>query len=215
MNATRSASRWTSRRTTRPGITNTYDLGYNRGPVGLRRAPHVLDSSWIYEFPWAREKLYGGWQVNGILYLRGGLPLTITQTQGVQSTGTGNRPNRVCDGQLDNPTVEKWFDTSCFVPHDGHRPARTATRAATSCADRVVQHRRVAHQEHADSAASTPRFRIEAFNVLNHPQFAQPEHQRSTTRRGWPDHGRCWPARHCSLCGTTERQVQIGVKVRF
>ena len=31
-----------------------------------------------------------------------------------------NRPNRICDGKLDNPTVEKWFDTSCFVCADGH-----------------------------------------------------------------------------------------------
>ena len=30
-------------------------------------------------------------------------------------TGTQNRPNRICDGSLDNPTVDKWFDTSCFV----------------------------------------------------------------------------------------------------
>ena len=29
--------------------------------------------------------------------------------------GTGNRPNRICGGELSNPTVEKWFDTSCFV----------------------------------------------------------------------------------------------------
>ena len=49
------------------------------------------------------------------MLLRGGLPLTVTQTQGVQSTGTGNRPNRICDGKLSNPTIDKWFDTSCFA----------------------------------------------------------------------------------------------------
>lgn len=26
-----------------------------------------------------------------------------------------NRPNSVCDGKLSNPTIDKWFDTSCFV----------------------------------------------------------------------------------------------------
>ena len=84
--------------------------------VRLRHHATRCRSSWIYELPWARNKLYGGWQVSGILLLRGGLPLTVTQTQGVQSTGTGNRPNQICDGKLDNPTIDRWFDTSCFVP---------------------------------------------------------------------------------------------------
>ena len=36
--------------------------------------------------------------------------------------------------------------------------------------------------------------RIEAFNVLNHPQFCEPEHARSTTRPAARSR-RCWPAR--------------------
>ena len=94
--------------------TNTYDLQYNRGPSDYD-VRHTFSSSWVYELPLAKDKIYGGWQLSGILYLRGGLPLTITQTQGVQSTGTGNRPNRICDGNGRNPTIDKWFDTSCFV----------------------------------------------------------------------------------------------------
>ncbi len=96
-------------------LTNVYDPQYNRGPADYD-ITHTLSSSWVYEIPWAREKLYGGWQLGGILLLRGGLPLTVTQTQNVLSTGTGNRPNRICDGKLDNPTIDRWFDTSCFVP---------------------------------------------------------------------------------------------------
>ena len=75
------------------GITNTYDLQYNRGPSDYD-VTHTFSSSWVYEAPWGRGELWGGWQLSGILYLRGGLPLTVTQSQGVQSTGTGNRPNR-------------------------------------------------------------------------------------------------------------------------
>src|SRR6187402_627089 len=96
------------------GITNNLDLGYNWGPADYD-VRHTLSSSWIYELPWARERLYGGWQINGILYWRSGLPFTVTQAQGVRSTGTANRPNQICGGQLSNPTVERWFDTSCFV----------------------------------------------------------------------------------------------------
>jgi hypothetical protein len=97
-------------------FTNVYDIeNYHRGPADYD-VTHTLSSSWIYELPWARDRWYGGWQGNGILYLRTGLPFTVTQTQGVLSTGTGNRPNRICSGKLDNPTIDRWFDTSCFVP---------------------------------------------------------------------------------------------------
>ena len=47
-------------------LTNVYDLDYNRGPADYD-ITHTLSSSWIYELPWAREKLYGGWQFSGIL----------------------------------------------------------------------------------------------------------------------------------------------------
>ena len=56
-------------------------------------------SSWIYELPWAtRQAATAAGSSAASCYLRGGLPLTVTQTQGVLSTGTGNRPNRICDG---------------------------------------------------------------------------------------------------------------------
>ena len=42
-------------------LTNVYDPQYNRGPADYD-ITHTLSSSWVYEIPWAREKLYGGWQ---------------------------------------------------------------------------------------------------------------------------------------------------------
>ena len=154
------------------GITNTYDLDYNRGPSDYD-VKHTFSSSWIYELPWAHNTYYGGWQLSGILYLRGGLPLTITQTQGVQSTGTGNRPDRICDGKLSNPTIDKWFDTSCFV--------RTADITGTyGNAGRGILRGPGSFNIDASLIKNTriggvaTELRLEAFNVLNHPQFANP-----------------------------------------
>jgi hypothetical protein len=192
-------------------LTNVYDPQYNRGPADYD-ITHTFSSSWIYELPWARTKLYGGWQVSGILLLRGGLPLTVTQTQGVASTGTGNRPNRVCDGRLSNPTIDRWFDTSCFVsPADVTGTYGDAGRGilrgpgAFNIDASLIKNTKVGRY--------TTEFRVEAFNLLNHPQFANPNTQIGNAAVGTISAMLSSPS--CSLCGTTERQVQLGVKVRF
>ena len=150
--------------------------------------------------------------MSGILYLRGGLPLTITQTQGVQSTGTGNRPNRICDGKLSNPTIDKWFDTSCFV--------RTADITGTyGNAGRGILRGPGSFNIDASLIKNTriggvaTELRLEAFNVLNHPQFANPNTTFDNAAGGTISAMLSSPS--CSLCGTTERQVQLGLKVKF
>jgi carboxypeptidase family protein len=192
-------------------LTNVYDPAYNRGPADYD-ITHTFSSSWIYELPWARTALYGGWQVSGILYLRGGLPLTVTQTQGVTSTGTGNRPNRICDGALSNPTIDRWFDASCFVPPaditgtygDAGRGILRGPGSFNIDAS-IIKNTRIGRY--------TAELRVEAFNLLNHPQFANPNTTIGNAAVGTISAMLSSPS--CSLCGTTERQVQVGVKVRF
>jgi hypothetical protein len=192
-------------------LTNVYDPQYNRGPADYD-ITHTFSSSWVYELPWRRAEWYGGWQVSGILLLRGGLPLTVTQTQGVLSTGTGNRPNRVCDGNLDHPTIDRWFDTSCFLPP-------TDTTGTYGDAGRGIIRGPGSFNIDASLIKNTKvgryntEIRIEAFNVLNHPQFANPNTTIGNAAVGTISAMLSSPS--CSLCGTTERQVQIAAKVRF
>jgi hypothetical protein len=192
-------------------LTNVYDPQYNRGPADYD-IKHTFSSSWIYELPWARNTLYGGWQVSGILLLRGGLPLTVTQSQGVLSTGTGNRPNRVCDGRIENPTIDRWFDTACFVQvadttgtyGDAGRGIIRGPGSFNIDAS-IIKNTRIGRYQ--------TEIRVEAFNLLNHPQFANPNTTIGNAAVGTISAMLSSPS--CSLCGTTERQVQLGVKVRF
>ncbi len=192
-------------------LTNVYDPQYNRGPADYD-ITHTFAESVIYEVPWANTKLYGGWQLAGILTARGGLPLTVTATQGVQSTGTGNRPNRICDGKLANPTIDKWFDTACFVQvteitgtyGDSGRGVIRGPGSFNIDASLI---------KNTKFGRYTTEFRIEAFNLLNHPQFANPNTTVGNAAYGTISAMLSSPS--CSLCGTTERQVQLAIKVRF
>jgi hypothetical protein len=192
-------------------LTNVYDPQYNRGPADYD-ITHTFSSSVIYEMPWARTSCIGGWQLSGILLVRGGLPLTVTQTTGVLSTGTGNRPNRICDGRFDNPTIDRWFDTSCFVPPtDTTGTYGDAGRGIIRGPGRSTSTRRSSRTRSIGRVQT--EFRIEAFNILNHPQFGNPNTTVGNAAYGTISAMLSSPS--CSLCGTVERQVQLGVKVRF
>ena len=57
--------------------------------------------------------------MSGIVYWRTGYPFTPGQTQAILSTtpgGTGQRPNVVGDWEIDDPTVDKWFEPTAFQP---------------------------------------------------------------------------------------------------
>ena len=150
--------------------------------------------------------------MSGILYLRGGLPLTVTQTQGVLSTGTGNRPNRVCNGNINNPTIDRWFDTSCFVP------TADSTGTYGDAGRGIIRgpgsfNIDASFAKHTKIGRYLTEFRVEAFKLLNHPQFANPTTTIGNAAVGTISAMLSSPS--CSLCGTVERQVQLGVKVRF
>lgn len=89
---------------------------------------HVFSSGIVWEMPlghgkrWATSgvsaAVLGDWQLSGIIQARSGLPLSLsmpTSWPNVAATFTKARPNRVCDGRLDGGTMDKYFDTSCFV----------------------------------------------------------------------------------------------------
>jgi hypothetical protein len=115
---------------------NTYNIRADYGASQLDRR-QVLNTNWIYEFPWMRDQhgfvghVLGGWQTSGIFYAYTGLPLTVT-TSGFDPAGQGyNILTSTVSGRPDliaNPlTIPKgtsfqsgvgvpWLDTSVFAP---------------------------------------------------------------------------------------------------
>ncbi len=193
-------------------LTDIFHPEYNRGPSDYD-VRHTFSSTWIYELPWAAQRGWGGWQVSGILYLRSGLPITITQSQQMLSTGlTNNRPNTICDPVSRNPTIGQWFDTSCF-----QQVAETTATFGNTGRNTV----RGPGQFNIDASMIKntkigplwSELRLEVFNVLNHPQFANPNGQLGNSAFGTISAMLASPS--CALCGTTERQAQVAMKLKF
>src|SRR5262245_20366923 len=108
-------------------LTNIVDPMYDYG-VAQYSVRQTAVASFIYELPWGRKHPLGGWQVNGIGYWRTGIPVNITQTGVMGSTGIGsglanaNRPNLVPNQDLvpSNQTIDAWFNVAAL-----QRPADT------------------------------------------------------------------------------------------
>jgi Carboxypeptidase regulatory-like domain len=88
--------------------------------------PVRLFFSYVYELPFGRSRMFGanwnrpmdavlgGWQVSGITNYQTGFPFTPSITSNLDN-GQGNQPDRICNGSLSNPTINLWFNPSCFV----------------------------------------------------------------------------------------------------
>jgi hypothetical protein len=195
-----------------PIFTNIFDPYYDRGPADYD-VRHTLSASVIYQLPFARNHFLGGWQVNAIGQVRSGLALTVSQSGTMQSTGIGNnRPNLV-DGKTGasaDPTIDQWFDPTAFTRTEptgtfGSIGRNTLRGPGLFNIDlSLVKNTRIGKLD--------TELRIEAFNVLNHPQFGPPARVFGNTNFGQIT-STANPT--CQTCGTSERQVQLGVKVRF
>lgn len=191
---------------TESSTQNAFDFRRDRGLSAFDVA-HTFSSSWTYDLPFGRKKAAGGWQINGILLARTGLPINITQQQRLLSTGTDNRPDRIGSGKLDNPTIDRWFDVGAF------RPTSDNTGTYGNAGRNIL---RAPGQMNLDiSVVKVTRFRerfehqfkVEFFNALNHPQFGH-------------DPGRVIGAANAGvisnlLFNSPMRQIQLAMKLSF
>jgi hypothetical protein len=152
-----------------------YGLDYGSAPQDVR---HRWVAQANYELPFGSsltgvgEKVIHGWQMNVIALWQSGQPFTVTNNTARVNTGGGDRPNRVCDGQLSNPTIQKWFDTSCFVPQPLYTPGNSGVSILAGPPERYINFSLLKNFRLAESKSL--QFRAETFNITNTPNFANP-----------------------------------------
>ena len=178
------------------GSANT-DLRHNFSLSALYQLPFGSGQRFLGDATGLTEAILGGWSLNTILVAQSGYPLGMSMAASQSGTAFGNRPNRVCDGTLDDPTVQRWFDTSCFV---APAPGVLGNAARTTLFGPGRWNVDLALAKKFDRF----QFRAEVFNVFNHAQFAAPG-----TAVGSPTFG------VITSTVKSSRQVQLALKYVF
>jgi hypothetical protein len=174
-------------------VQNVYNFQAQRGPsdnnaavrfslggewaLPFGRNGHYLTSGW-------QSAIAGGWSVASIYQFQTGLPFTAVLGSDNANAGNTSWPNRACNGNISSPKVTAWFNTSCFVTPAQYQFGNEGRNVLIG--PRVDNLDLSAHREfHLPISQETAlQFRLEAFNALNHPQFAQPGSTVGTTTFG-------------------------------
>ncbi|MEP7362314.1 MAG: TonB-dependent receptor [Acidobacteriota bacterium] len=194
-------------------VANTRNRRLNYGLSDSHMAQRFVLSG-LAELPFGKGKkmltqgagaaIAGGWAISGITTISTGIPSTLNLNFDNANTGNVNWPNRLATGQLDNPTVGKWFDTSAFVfPAQyvqGNSGRNIIIGPGTVSTDLSLQRRfQLPKRESAKL-----EFRAEGFNIFNTPQLGQPGVTLGNSAFG--------------VIGSTaraSRQIQLGLKLLF
>ena len=206
-----------------PGVgafTNYYDQASDRGLSGNDIRHRFIWSS-IYELPVGKGRRYsarsriantvaGGWSMGLIAEVRSGTPLSaIELTNNTSSFSDGVRPNVVGDPNLPSgrPLSQKlaqWFNVNAFAV-----PARyTFGNAGRTFGEGpgAVNVDASLLKDFAVTEKSALQFRLEALNLLNHANFANPD-----TRQGSATFGQITSL----VAGNQSRILQLGLHYKF
>jgi hypothetical protein len=200
---------------------NTYNLRQERGvsPLDL---PQKFVLSADYELPipksshaWVNQ-IVGGWQVNGILTLRSGLPTDVLVGSLPPVFAQVNRPDVVAGQPLlvGNPGFDQYFNPAAFAVPPTVTNALGAPVQTFGNAGRMVL--RAPGSKNLDASLFkdfrlTERrrleFRAEAFNLTNTPTFTLPNSRSAVLTVGNAAFGKL------SGSQTVGRQLQFGLKL--
>ncbi len=210
-----------------PELFSPYNRHLNKGRAAYS-LEHQFNSNFSYQLPFGSgqrfgsgasgwmNRLIGGWQWNGIVTAQSGFP--ITPLTGFNNSGTGD--GGVVDVPNLNPnfkgpvilgSVDHWFDPRAFtVPLAGTfgNAGRSTFRGPGLFNLDTSLFKRIPIRE-----SVTLQFRAEAFNVLNHVNFAFPNQvvfQGNSANYGYSE-----SAGEITNTATASRQIQFALKLLF
>jgi hypothetical protein len=183
---------------------------------------HTFTSNAIYQLPFARaSKILGGWEISGIGTASSGRPVNITLSRKAGQLPDGNtgsqRPDLVPGVSIyaANQNINNWFNPAAFaIPAPGTWGdlGRFAARGPGYYEIDTALQKKFPLTEHMNL-----NFRAEAFNLLNHPIFADPSGSiGSNPASPSANFGRITSVLNTGAVGTgTPRRLQLALRLDF
>jgi hypothetical protein len=202
------------------GIQNPTNLRLYRGNSDFD-IRHLLVLSWSYDLPFGRGKrflssahgvtqgLVGGWQLNRIDTFSAGSPFTPVMVSSLLNSGAATQwPNRIGSGAVSSPNIHSWFNTADFVSPGNYIYGNSGRNILFGPGTTQFDLSIFKDFVFSEAAGRRLQFRAEAFNVLNTPQFNNPNAQ-----IGNPAVGTITSAGAPLLYQRTSRQIQLALKL--
>lgn len=160
------------------GAQDENNLRLERG-LSFSNVPRRLSAGFVYGLPSAPvlRALLQHWQMSGLVTVQDGTPLNpFYIATDFANTGTPNRPNIVFGQSITLPRSERsadhWFNTAAFsdpAPFTFGDAGRDIIPGPGNEVVDIALARRFSITEH-----SSLEFRVESFNLLNHPNYGIP-----------------------------------------
>jgi hypothetical protein len=149
-----------------------------------------------------------GWQFNAIDVWQTGFPFSVVNSTGRSNTGIGSdRPNQLGNATLDDPGINRWFNTSMFQQQT---VGTIGTARRNSLYGPHFRHFDISvFKDFRVTERALLQFRAECFNLTNTPNFSQPG--ATVTLPTLPSFGVIGSTR----VGSTPRQLQFALRASF
>lgn len=193
-------------------LPNAYDTSAYWG-ISDNDRPHVLIVNYIYELPFGHgtgwvSKLIGHWDVSGIYQYQSGNPFSVRSNDDFAGVGPGSGAqfwNQIADPHIapsgDFTTGVVWFDKDAFARPAagtfGVQPRNGLRNPSFWTTDFGLRKTVPIRNQHR------LQFRMEAFNVLNHPNWGGASSNPTSGSFG------------LITSKTGERRIQLAMKYMF
>ncbi len=197
-----------------PDLQDNNNRRANRG-LTASDTRHRFTLSSVYELPFGSHRRYlsdvtgvvgkivSGWQMSGILTLQSGQPFTATLALDNPNVGEGAKlPNLVGNPNNGPKTVNQFFNTSAFALPSAYTFGNEGINVITGPGVKDVDFSLTKNTPIKERA--NLEFTCQAFNIANHPIWAQPN-----STFGTPQFGEITSTR------LANREIQFGLKLSF
>jgi outer membrane receptor protein involved in Fe transport len=188
-----------------------WDLEWARSDLDT---PHNFSFNAIWELPLGAGRWREGWQLNGIVLARSGLPYNVAlgTSRGGQGWFTNQRPNRVAGVPItsDPQGPNGWLNLDAFADVAAGQYGNLGRNAARG--PKFVQVDASLLKNTNIGGRGRIQFRIEVFNLLNKPIWAPAPRAVWLTRSSF---GQIQNTFGRTESFGTARQIQLGIRYDF